>query len=258
MFDGCQTHAGCKISWHMLCRQQGQGRAAFEFWEGSCQPLVASTDAAGKAWRYVALAILMQHMLCSRQTDLVLPCYKAAASPIQLEPGCISTLHTYPPHIIMAKWLFNLRRRLAGAYDGNETPGDVVPVWVVEAVVHGRLPAKPDDKCAFVLQPAEVCSVDSLSVHCRTRYRVGHSTSWQPPVACRGPIPCSSLKVHWCPGVGAAGPGAGAAECAGHHALPEDCALHPRETVTLMHASSLTGMLQLHSIAAMRRCSHPS
>lgn len=33
------------------CRQHGRLRAAFEFWEGTCQPLVASTDAAGKPWR---------------------------------------------------------------------------------------------------------------------------------------------------------------------------------------------------------------
>lgn len=41
----------------------------------------------------------------------------------------------------------------------------MVPVWVVEAVVRGRLPAKPDDKCAFVLQPAQARSVDSHTAH---------------------------------------------------------------------------------------------
>ena len=48
------------------------------------------------------------------------------------------------------------RRRLAGAFYGTEEPLEMIPGWVVEAVVRGRLPNKPDDKCAFVLQPAEV------------------------------------------------------------------------------------------------------
>jgi len=47
-------------------------------------------------------------------------------------------------------------RRLAGGFDGGEDPGDVVPGWVAEIVAHGRLPAKPEDKFAFVLQPAPV------------------------------------------------------------------------------------------------------
>ena len=54
-------------------------------------------------------------------------------------------------------------RRLAGAFDGTEEPGDTIPVWVVEAVVRGRLPAKPEDKCAFVLRPAEVRRVGTAA-----------------------------------------------------------------------------------------------
>lgn len=34
-----------------LRRQSRRGRAPFEFWEGSCQPLVVSTDINGKPWR---------------------------------------------------------------------------------------------------------------------------------------------------------------------------------------------------------------
>lgn len=47
-------------------------------------------------------------------------------------------------------------RRLAGGFDGGEDPGDVVPGWVAEIVARGRRPAKPEDKFAFVLQPAPV------------------------------------------------------------------------------------------------------
>lgn len=52
-------------------------------------------------------------------------------------------------------------RRLAGHFYGTEDPGDMIPLWVEEAVVRGRLPNKPEDKCAFILQPAEVnCSMN--------------------------------------------------------------------------------------------------
>ena len=32
----------------------------------------------------------------------------------------------------------------------------MVPGWVAECCWHSRLPARPDDKCAFLLQPAPV------------------------------------------------------------------------------------------------------
>jgi hypothetical protein len=70
---------------------------------------------------------------------------------------------------------FHPRRRMAGGFDGTEEPGDTIPVWVVEAVVRGRLPAKPEDKCAFILRPAEVRrALDCFTsgrVHCGPRCR---------------------------------------------------------------------------------------
>ena len=54
-------------------------------------------------------------------------------------------------------------------------------MWVVEAVVRGRLPAKPEDKCAFILRPAEVRRSESAaaSAECTADPGVG------PPSKCR-------------------------------------------------------------------------
>jgi hypothetical protein len=44
----------------------------------------------------------------------------------------------------------------ADAFDGSERVGRLLPRWVAEAALRGRLPHLPQLKCAFVLYPAEV------------------------------------------------------------------------------------------------------
>lgn len=70
---------------------------------------------------------------------------------LQLVPAVISE------HVSGHPW-----RRAINGFDGTEVEGDDIPAWVVECVLHSRLPTQRDMKCAFVLQPAEGSSLPSM------------------------------------------------------------------------------------------------
>jgi WD repeat-containing protein 48 len=69
----------------------------------------------------------------------------------QLAPAVISE------HVSGHPW-----RRTVTGFDGTEVEGDDIPSWVVECVLHSRLPAQRDMKCAFVLQPAEGSALPAM------------------------------------------------------------------------------------------------
>jgi len=95
----------------------------------------------------------------------------------------------------------------ADAFDGSERVGRLLPRWVAEAALRGRLPHLPQLKCAFVLYPAEVrrrvacststCTQPALHAPCAARQGVPEFL----PAGRHGrPVSVCSAQLHVGPG----------------------------------------------------------